>query len=122
MQNATRLLDTYRTQLCTFNDDVQGTAAIATGTLLSAVQVTGIHLREQRIVIVGAGSAGCGIAELIVHAMIDDGISEKEARDRIYMIDRNGLLVEGMEGLLPFQQKLLKSKQAIANWQCENKT
>ncbi|HHF7346714.1 TPA: NAD-dependent malic enzyme [Legionella feeleii] len=121
LQNATRLLDTYRTQLCTFNDDVQGTAAIATGTLLSAVQVTGIHLREQRIVIVGAGSAGCGIAELIVHAMIDDGISEKEARDRIYMIDRNGLLVEGMAGLLPFQQKLLKSKQAIANWQCESK-
>ncbi|STX39070.1 NAD-dependent malic enzyme [Legionella feeleii] len=121
LQNATRLLDTYRTKLCTFNDDVQGTAAIATGTLLSAVQVTGIHLREQRIVIVGAGSAGCGIAELIVHAMIDDGISEKEARDRIYMIDRNGLLVEGMAGLLPFQQKLLKSKQAIANWQCESK-
>lgn len=121
LQNATRLLDTYRTQLCTFNDDVQGTAAIATGTLLSAVQVTGIHLREQRIVIVGAGSAGCGIAELIVHAMIDDGLSEKEARDRIYMIDRNGLLVEGMEGLLPFQQKLLKSKQAIANWRFENK-
>lgn len=121
LQNATRLLDTYRTQLCTFNDDVQGTAAIATGTLLSAVQVTGIHLREQRIVIVGAGSAGCGIAELIVHAMIDDGITEKEARDRIYMIDRNGLLVEGMTGLLPFQQKLLKSKQAIANWQCESK-
>ncbi|MFW2570566.1 NAD-dependent malic enzyme [Legionella sp. 29fVS95] len=121
LQNATRLLDTYRTELCTFNDDVQGTAAIATGTLLSAVQVTGIHLREQRIVIVGAGSAGCGIAELIVHAMIDDGISEKEARDRIYMIDRNGLLVEGMAGLLPFQQKLLKPKQAIANWQCESK-
>ncbi|WED42030.1 NAD-dependent malic enzyme [Legionella cardiaca] len=120
LQNATRLLDRYRNQLCTFNDDVQGTAAIATGTLLSAVQVTGIHLKEQRIVIVGAGSAGCGIAELIVHAMVDDGLSEKEARDNIYMVDRNGLLVEGMDGLLPFQQKLLKSKQIVANWQCEH--
>ncbi|MCL9683724.1 NAD-dependent malic enzyme [Legionella maioricensis] len=120
LQNATRLLDKYRDQLCTFNDDVQGTAAIATGTLLSAVQVTGIQLRDQKIVIVGAGSAGCGIAELIVHAMIDDGISEEKARSQIYMIDRNGLLIEGMGGLLPFQEKLLKSKAAIANWKCDN--
>jgi malate dehydrogenase (oxaloacetate-decarboxylating) len=120
LQNATRLLDTYRNQLCTFNDDVQGTAAIATGTLLSAVQVTGIQLRDQKIVIVGAGTAGCGIAELIVHAMTDDGISEEKARSQIYMIDRNGLLIEGMLGLLPFQEKLLKSKDAIANWKCES--
>ena len=120
LQNATRLLEQYRDELCTFNDDVQGTAAIATGTLLSAVQVTGIRLAEQRIVIVGAGSAGCGIAELIVHAMIDDGLPEQKARDQIYMVDRNGLLVEGMQDLLPFQQKLLKSKKLIANWQLEN--
>lgn len=120
LQNATRLLDQYRNQLCTFNDDVQGTAAIATGTLLSAVQVTGIPLTEQRIVILGAGSAGCGIAELIVHAMMEEGLAEQKARDQIYMVDRNGLLVEGMEGLLPFQQKLLKSRQAVANWTCEN--
>lgn len=119
LQNATRLLDSYRDQLCTFNDDVQGTAAIATGTLFSAVQVTGIRLREQRIVIVGAGSAGCGIAELIVHAMMDDGLSEQEARDRIFMVDRAGLLIEGMKGLLPFQEKLLKSRKIIANWRCE---
>ncbi len=120
LQNATRLLDTYRTQLCTFNDDIQGTAAIATGTLLAAVQVTGIHLKEQNIVIVGAGSAGCGIAELIIHAMVEDGLSEEEARNRIFMVDRNGLLIEGMKDLLPFQEKLVKPKQLIANWKCEN--
>lgn len=119
LQNATRLLGKYKHQLCTFNDDIQGTAAIATGTLLSAVQVTGIQLRDQKIVIVGAGSAGCGIAELVVHAMIEDGISEKQARSQIYMIDRNGLLVDGMEGLLPFQEKLLKDKAAFSNWKCE---
>ena len=121
LQNATRLLDRYQDQLCTFNDDIQGTAAIATGTLFSAVQVTGIHLRDQRIVIVGAGTAGCGIAELVVHAMVEDGLSEQEARDRIYMVDRYGLLVEGMKDLLPFQQKLLKSKKLVANWHCAEK-
>ncbi|MDX1837568.1 NAD-dependent malic enzyme [Legionella taurinensis] len=120
LQNATRLLNTYRDQLCTFNDDIQGTAAVATGTLFAAVQVTGIRLSEQRIVIVGAGSAGCGIAELIVHAMVEDGISEAQARSQIYMIDRNGLLLEGMTGLLPFQQQLLKPRAAISGWQCEN--
>jgi len=120
LQNATRLLDKYRDQLCTFNDDVQGTAAVATGTLLSAVQVTGIPLHQQKIVIVGSGTAGCGIAELVVHAMIEDGISEAAAREQIYMIDRYGLLVEGMKDLLPFQQKLLKSKQSIAGWQCSS--
>lgn len=116
LQNATRLLEQYRYELCTFNDDVQGTAAIATGTLLSAVQVTGIPLKEQKIVIIGAGSAGCGIAELIVHAMMDDGASEKQARSQIYMIDRNGLLVEEMPDLLSFQQKLLKSRDLLTQW------
>ncbi|MBA3535468.1 MAG: NAD-dependent malic enzyme [Tatlockia sp.] len=121
LQNATRLLDKYRGQLCTFNDDVQGTAAIATGTLFSAVQVTGIGLAKQNIVILGAGSAGCGIAELIVHAMVEDGLREQEARDRIFMVDRNGLLVEGMKDLFPFQQKFLKSKKIVAKWLCENR-
>lgn len=122
LQNATRLLERYQNQLCTFNDDVQGTAAVATGALLSAVQVTKIPLHEQKIVIMGAGSAGCGIAELIVHALIDDGLSETEARARIYMIDKNGLLLEGMPDLLPFQQKLLKSRAEVASWTCSNKS
>ncbi|MGQ3888078.1 NAD-dependent malic enzyme [Legionella sp. CNM-1927-20] len=121
LQNATRLLDKYRNKLCTFNDDVQGTAAIATGTLLSAVQVTRIPLREQRIAILGAGTAGCGIAELIIHAMIEDGLSEKEARKRIFMVDRNGLLLDEMKDLLPFQRKLTQTKAMIANWKLENK-
>ncbi len=60
--NATRMLERYRDRLCTFNDDVQGTAAVATGTLLSAINVTGVPLTEQRVAVLGAGSAGCGIA------------------------------------------------------------
>ncbi|MDP3559791.1 MAG: NAD-dependent malic enzyme [Legionellaceae bacterium] len=120
IQNANRLLDAYRSTLCTFNDDIQGTAAIATGTLLAAVGVTGHPLQEQRIVIVGAGSAGCGIAELIVHAMLDAGVPEKTAREQIYLIDKNGLLVEDTPDLLPFQQKHCHSKAHIGQWVLEN--
>lgn len=118
-QNANPILERYRDQLCTFNDDIQGTAAIATGTLLSAVQVTGTPLHDHRVVVLGAGSAGCGISNLMMQAMIADGLSEAEARSRFFLVDRNGLLVEGMTGLMPFQQKFLQPKNAIANWQCD---
>lgn len=97
--NAGRLLARYRDRLLTFNDDIQGTASVCAGTLLAAVKVTGVPLTEQRIGIVGAGSAGCGIASLLLRVMIDAGLSENEARGRIYAIDRDGLLVEGMTGI-----------------------
>ena len=96
--NAARLLERYRDRLCTFNDDIQGTAAVAAGTLLSAIGVTGVPLIEQRIAIFGAGSAGCGIAGLLVAAMIEAGVDAKTAAERFYMVDRDGLLVEGMTG------------------------
>lgn len=119
-QNANPILARYRDQLCTFNDDIQGTAAVATGTLLAAIQVTGVPLTEQRIVVVGAGSAGCGISNLIMHAMIDAGLSEAEARSRFYLIDRPGLLLEGMSNTMPFQQPFLQQKAALANWKLSN--
>jgi malate dehydrogenase (oxaloacetate-decarboxylating) len=122
LQNATRLLDNYRNQLCTFNDDIQGTAAIATGTLLAAVQVTRIPLKAQRIAILGAGTAGCGIAELIINAMIEEGLPEKEARQQIFMVDRNGLLLDDTTGLLPFQQKLAQPRAAITGWNYDDKS
>lgn len=115
-QNANPILAKYRDQLCTFNDDIQGTAAIATGTLLAAVQVTGLPLQEQKIVVVGGGSAGCGISNLMMHAMMEAGLSEDEARSRFYLIDRNGLMVEGAQGFMPFQQQFMQKKSAIANW------
>jgi malate dehydrogenase (oxaloacetate-decarboxylating) len=118
--NATRLLERYRDQLCTFNDDVQGTAAVATGTLLSAINVTGVPLAEQRIAVMGAGSAGCGIASLIRQAMIDAGLDPAEAGKRFYMVDRDGLLVEGMSGLASFQQPFLQAKDAAAGWTLEH--
>jgi len=114
--NATRLLERYRDRLCTFNDDIQGTAAVATGTLLAAITITGVPLTQQRVAVFGAGSAGCGIAGLIRAAMCDAGLSESEAAARFFMVDRNGLLVEGMDGLAPFQVPFVQKRQAIDGW------
>jgi malate dehydrogenase (oxaloacetate-decarboxylating) len=114
--NATRLLDRYRDRLCTFNDDIQGTAAVAAGTLLAAVNVTGVPLAEQRIAVLGAGSAGCGIAGLLLKMMVDAGLPERVAASRFYMIDRDGLLVEGMAAIEPFQRPFLQPLAALAGW------
>jgi len=118
-QNAGRLLDTYRDRLCSFNDDIQGTAAVAAGTLLSAMAVTRVPLIEQRIAIVGAGSAGCGIAALLLRAMVDAGLPEAEARRRFYAIDRDGLLVDGMPGIRPAQAPFVQPSAAVAGWTLE---
>ena len=117
--NANRLLARYRDQLCTFNDDIQGTAAIAVGTLLGAINVTGVPLREQRVAVFGAGSAGTGICALLLRAMIEAGLSETEARDRFYLVDRPGLLVEGMPGLQSFQVPFAQKRNHVAAWALE---
>jgi len=114
--NANRLLARYRDRVCTFNDDIQGTAAVATGTLLSAINVTGVPLAEQRIAIFGAGSAGCGIAKLLLAAMEAEGIDAADAARRFYLVDRDGLLIEGMNGLAEFQRPFLQPREAVASW------
>lgn len=119
-ENANPLLERYRDQLCTFNDDIQGTAAVAAGTLFAAIQVTGTHLRDQRIAVFGAGSAGCGISKLIMQAMMEEGLSEQEAKDRFFLIDQAGLLLDEMPHLQSFQRPFAKSREFIAHWQCEN--
>jgi malate dehydrogenase (oxaloacetate-decarboxylating) len=116
LRNANRLLARYRDQLCTFNDDIQGTAAIAVGTLLAAVNVAGEPLRNQRIAVLGAGSAGTGICALLLRAMIDAGDSERDARGRFYLVDRDGLLVEDMRGLQPFQAPFAQPRNRVADW------
>jgi malate dehydrogenase (oxaloacetate-decarboxylating) len=117
--NATRLLERYRDRLCTFNDDVQGTAVVAAGALLATANVTGVPMREQRIAVVGAGGAGSGISQLLLQAMIAEGLSEAEARSRFYLIDRDGLLVEGMKDLMPFQQPFVQPRSAVSEWKRE---
>ena len=118
-QNANPILNRYRDQLCTFNDDIQGTAAVMVGTLLAAIQATKSSLRDQRIAIVGAGSAGCGISNLMAQAMMNDGLSAQEAHSRFFLIDRNGLLVEGMNNLMPFQKPFAQPKSVISQWKLQ---
>ena len=118
--NATPLLNRYRDELCCFNDDIQGTAAVALGTLLAAAKVTGQSLTEQRICFVGAGSAGCGIAEQIIQAMVSQGLPEEQARQQVFMIDRYGLLTDNMPGLRPFQQGLAQPASRLQEWRIES--
>jgi len=114
--NAMPLLEKYRDELCCFNDDIQGTASVAVGTLLAACKAKGEKLGEQTVVFLGAGSAGCGIAEHIIAAMTIEGLSEAEARKRVFMVDRFGLLTEGMKDLLDFQQRLAHKAADVAGW------
>ncbi len=114
--NAARLLDRYRERLCSFNDDIQGTAAVAAATLMAAAEVTRVPLREQRIVILGAGSAGCGIGSLLLKAMTETGMEEREARRRFFAVDRDGLLLEGMNDIQPGQRPFVQPRAAVASW------
>ena len=114
--NAAILLKRYRDRLCTFNDDIQGTAAITTGTLLAAVRATGRPLKEQTIAMFGSGSAGIGIGDLLIARMMEEGLTEQQARQRIYCFNRYGLLVEGCQGIRPGQDALLRKRADVEGW------
>jgi malate dehydrogenase (oxaloacetate-decarboxylating) len=116
LKNAVPLLQKYRRRICCFNDDIQGTAVVALGTLLSACRMKKEKLRDQRVVFLGAGSAGCGIAEKIVMRMKQDGLTDEEARARVFMVDRFGLLTDKMPNLLSFQMALAQKAENVAAW------
>lgn len=119
-KNAMPLLEQYRDELCCFNDDIQGTAAVAVGTLIAASRAAGGKISDQTVVFLGAGSAGCGIAEQIIIEMKAEGLSDAEARRRVMMVDRYGLLTDKLPNLLPFQTRLIQASEDVAGWQVEN--
>jgi malate dehydrogenase (oxaloacetate-decarboxylating) len=114
--NAMPILQRHREHVCCFNDDIQGTAAVTLGALLSACRKKGEALNQQKVVFVGSGSAGCGIAELIITAMVIEGLTDAQARARVFMVDRTGLLTQGMADLLDFQKRLAQPSSAVKEW------
>ena len=118
--NAARFLARYRDKLCTFNDDIQGTAAITAVTVISAINITGVPLEQQKIVVVGFGSAGIGITNLLAQFMEDRGLSPEEARSRFYGVDRYGLVTEDMKDLRPEQRAYARKNQEVQGWAQSN--
>jgi malate dehydrogenase (oxaloacetate-decarboxylating) len=115
--NGRRILEKYRRQICTFNDDMQGTGAITLAAAISAVRVCGTPLRNQRVVIFGAGTAGIGIADQIRAAMVCEGLSKEEAARRFWFVDRHGLLTSDMISLLcDYQITYARPASESKNW------
>ncbi len=119
-KNAMPLLERYKDRICCFNDDIQGTAAVSVGSLIAACHAAGSKLSEQRVTFVGAGSAGCGIAEAIIAQMVSEGLSDAQARSQVYMVDRWGLLQEGMQNLLDFQRRLMQKNNHLTEWKSDS--
>jgi len=113
---ARRNLDRFRQTLCSFNDDIQGTGVVAVATLMSAVHRLGQKLSDQRIVMFGAGAAGTGVSDQIVKALQKEGLSYEAACEKIWLINRQGLLVEGMDNISDFQRCYMKTAAHTKNW------
>ncbi|PEJ51245.1 NAD-dependent malic enzyme [Bacillus wiedmannii] len=115
-RNARKILDKYRHDICTFNDDIQGTGAVSLAAVLSAVKASGVPLSEHRVVVFGAGTAGIGIADQVRDALVRVGVSEEESYKRFWCIDRNGLVTDNMEDLLDFQIPYARKEAKVNEW------
>jgi malate dehydrogenase (oxaloacetate-decarboxylating) len=118
--HARPILDRYRDSLCTFNDDIQGTAAVTLGALYKAMKITKKKFSDQQVVILGAGSAGTGIAEYILEAMVTEGMNETVARKHFFLLDSKGLLHSDRTNLTPIQQKFAQSSELLSGWRLNN--
>lgn len=114
--HARLLLERYRQQLPSFNDDIQGTSGVASAAVLAACRGLGQTLSAQRIVIFGAGTAGCGIADGLLRLLQRQGLSPEQARARLWAIDRPGLLLHGMDGLSPAAAALARDPAEVRDW------
>ena len=118
--NARRILLTNREKYCIFNDDMQGTGAIVIAAVISGMKVAGQGFADQRLVVYGAGTAGTGMADQIHAGMVRDGLSPDEARSRIWLIDRAGLVTDDMEDLPDYQQAYARPASEVADWAREH--
>ena len=114
-ENAFRLLERYQERICTFNDDIQGTAAVALAGLYSALRITGETLRDQRVLLFGAGEAGIGIANLLVLALTEAGLPQNEARARCWFVDSKGLVVRSRNDLSSYKLVFAQDHEPLAD-------
>lgn len=119
--NAHNILDTFQDKLCTFNDDIQGTGAVTLAAILAATEVTECPLPQNKIIVYGAGSAGTGISDQIIDAMLAQGVSSEEAHNCFYLLDRQGLLVQGDKALTPAQLPFARSEEDVIAMGLANK-
>jgi malate dehydrogenase (oxaloacetate-decarboxylating) len=117
--HAAPILARYRDRLLTFNDDIQGTAAVALGALQGAAEVAGTRLADQQVVMLGAGSAGIGVMEMVRQEMVDQGRSEDEARSRCWVVDVRGLLTTDRDDLSDDQRAFAHDPADVADWGVE---
>ncbi|MER6736317.1 NAD-dependent malic enzyme [Streptomyces puniciscabiei] len=115
--NARRILDQYGGRYRIFNDDMQGTGAITLAAALSAVKVSGVRMRDQKLVVFGAGTAGVGIADQLRDAMIRDGADAERAAAQVWLVDKQGLLIRDMTDLRDFQQTYARDPAEVADWE-----
>jgi len=120
--NAIKQLNRFRDELCSFNDDIQGTAGVVVAGLYSALLITGMPLVEQRIVFAGAGASTQGISDLIVAAMMEDGLSEQQAVERIWTVDSQGLCTKNRSGLDDFKRRFARSEGEIEGYACQDRS
>ncbi len=113
-------LDRYRDNMCTFNDDMQGTGVVTLSAILAAVHAKGEKLKDQRVVVFGGGTAGTGIADQIVDAMVREGETIEEARARFWMLDRQGLMTRDMVKLSEFQRIYARAPEEPSTWKLDN--
>ena len=114
--NARWILNEYRNRVCTFNDDIQGSAGVVLAAILSALKVTGGRLHDQRIVVFGAGTAGVGIADLVRSAIMSEGMNKEEAARCFWCVDRHGLITKGMPDIRDFQEPYARAHDEVADW------
>lgn len=116
-ENAMHQLLRFRTQLCSFNDDIQGTAAVTVAGLMASLRIAGGRLQDQRLLLGGAGASAQGIAQLFVAALVDAGLDRKQAHERVSMVDRGGLVVKSRPHLEDFKAEFARGDGEIADWQ-----
>jgi malic enzyme len=120
--NAIFQLNRFRDELCTFNDDIQGTAGVVVAGVFCGLRITGQAMKDQRILFAGAGASAQGISDLLVSAMLEGGLTLEEARSRIWTVDSRGLVTKAREGLEDFKATYARDVEELEGYKCEDRS